>query len=269
MRIYTLNVGRGQFVVVAGRKEALVVDSFVPEDAAQSAFVKSALATILARRDLVGLVVTDFGPEYFCERGMEMLLQTRRPGWLLYPPYLQESRTANRCFTAIIRFEMHNVITRHRVALADNGRRFYNMLSEEFSFELFSPQSVGAQDNDSLVCKITEWATGASYLVTGAATAAQWPAIVKAFGPSLKADVLSAACHGAEGGMTAGALQCIQPHTILVSAGATDAGGQPHVSAQQLFVENSKKWYATNYGEGRSLYTVADGAAVNTYLLAL
>lgn len=269
MRIYTLNVGHGQFVVLAGRNEALVVDTFVPEDAAASAFVKSALATILARRALVGLVVSDFGPRYFCEHGMQLLLPAHRPGWLMYPPYLQESRTANRCFTAIIRFEMHNVITRHRIALSNEARRFYGMLSEEFSFELFSPRSTDTQENGSIVCKISERATGASYLVTGATTAEHWPAIVKAFGPSLKADVLSASCHGAEGGMTADALQCIQPHTILVSAGATDAEGQPHVSAQQLFVENSQKWYATNYGEGRSLYTVADGAAVNTYLLAL
>ena len=141
--------------------------------------------------------------------------------------------------------------------------------TEEFSFELFSPRRADAQENASIVCKIIERATGASYLVTGATNAAHWPAIVKTFGASLKADVLSAACHGAEGGMTADALRCIQPHTILASAGAQDAHGQPHVSAQQLFEEHSTKWYATNYGEGRSLYTVADGAGVNTYLLAL
>ena len=61
MNIYTLNVGQGQFVVVAGKSEAFIVDTYLPLNPKNDIVnIKAALAKILPGKNLIGLMVTGF-----------------------------------------------------------------------------------------------------------------------------------------------------------------------------------------------------------------
>lgn len=269
MEIYTLNVSQGQFVVVVGKDDAFVVDTFVPLSSQQdTVFVKGALSKILAGKRLVGLLVTGFDADHFCEAGMKLVLNKYRPDWLMYPKYFKETTTANNCFAAIKVLEGEKSISRYSVALNDNSKRFYNRLSEEFSFEIFSPhkRDMNSSNNCSIVCRVKERSSGATYLITGDTEDDRWAGIVAEFGASLKSDVLAAAHHGSENGITEQALRLVRPHTILVSAGVGNQYGHPHKAASSMFGRLAQKWYRTNSGQGQSLRTVANGSSVNTYL---
>jgi len=269
MEIFTLNVSQGQFVVVCGKHEAFIVDSFVPLSSGQETiFVKAALAKILGGKNLVGLLVTGFDADHFCEPGMKVILNKYRPDWLMYPRYFKNTSKADQCFAAIDALEDSKPIRRISVLLRDNDFRFYNKnMGEEFVFEVFSPNAadMNSSNNCSIVCKVRERSTGATYLVTGDTEADRWHEMVRAFGSKLKADVLAAPHHGSRNGLTAAAAKLIAPHTILVSAGVESQYGHPHESAKTLFRTYALKWYATNVGDGQSLRTVADGINVSTY----
>lgn len=269
MEIYTLNVSQGQFVVVVGKNDAFIVDTFVPLSSLQdTVFVKGALSKILAGKRLIGLLVTGFDADHFCEAGMKLVLNKYRPDWLMYPKYFKETTTANKCFAAIKFLEGEKSIARHSVALTDNSKRFYNRLSDEFSFEIFSPhkRDMNSSNNCSIVCRVKDRSSGSTYLITGDTEDDRWAGIVAEFGASLKSDVLAAAHHGSENGITEQALRLVRPHTILVSAGVGNQYGHPHKAASSMFGRLAQKWYRTNIGQGQSLRTVADGNNVNTYL---
>jgi beta-lactamase superfamily II metal-dependent hydrolase len=150
-------------------------------------------------------------------------------------------------------------------------RRLFNGLSKEFAFEVFSPHKadMNPSNNCSIVCKVIEKATGATYLITGDTEDDRWSTIASEFKASLKADVLAAAHHGSDNGITAEALKYVKPHTILISAGVGNQYGHPGAGAQRLFSAHSEKWYMTNHGKGQSLRTVADGKTVSTYLFVV
>lgn len=270
MDVFTLNVGQGQFVVVAGKKEAFIVDTFVPLSSTQeTVFVKAALSSILAGRELVGLVVTGFDADHFCEAGMKLVLNKYRPNWLMYPNYRKHTRTADLCFDAIKVLDQQKNLDHVSVALGDNSARFYQKLCAEFSFEIFSPHrdDMNSSNNSSIVCKVTERATDGTYLVTGDTEVDRWDSIVRYFGRSLQSDVLAAPHHGSENGISEAALACIKPHTILVSAGVQSQYGHPHADAKRLFSSHSQKWYATNTNQGQSIHTVVDSAGIKSYKL--
>lgn len=269
MDIYTLNVSQGQFVVVSGKKEAFIVDSFMPLDTEQeTVFVKAALSKILSGKNLIGLLVTGFDADHFCEPGMKIILNKYRPNWLMYPKYVKNTDTADRCFKAIKVLEGTKEIMRIPVLLEDNDKRCYQQgVSEEFSLEVFSPNhaDMNSSNNCSIVCRVREQATRATYLVTGDTEGDRWDVMVREFGNQLKSDVLAAPHHGSENGLTAEAARLIEPHTVLVSAGVNSQYGHPHVAAKRLFELYSTEWWSTNGGMGQSLRTVADGQSVKTY----
>lgn len=269
MEIHTLNVSQGQFVVVCGRSEAFIVDSFMPLSAGhQTEFVKGALAKILAGKNLTGLLVTGFDSDHFCEPGMKVILNKYRPDWLMYPRYFKKTDTADKCFAAIEVLQGSKPIRRLSIVLADNTRRIYREgISNEFQFEIFSPNKadMNSSNNCSIVCKVKEMATGATYLITGDTEGDRWDEMVRAFGGQLKADVLAAPHHGSENGLTEAAARLIAPHTIIVSAGVASQYGHPHPAATKLFRMHAKEWYSTNHGEGQSIRTVADGVNVKSF----
>jgi beta-lactamase superfamily II metal-dependent hydrolase len=268
MEIFTLNVGQGQFVVVAGKKEAFIVDTFVPLSSGQNTvFVKAALSSILDGRELTGLVVTGFDADHFCEAGMKLVLNKYRPNWLMYPNYCKRTPTADRCFDAIQILDQQKDLQHYPMALGDNNKRLYGRLCAEFSFEIFSPHrdDMNSSNNCSIVCKVTEKATGGTYLITGDTEVDRWDSIVRYFGRSLQSHVLAAPHHGSENGISAAALSCIGPHTILVSAGVQSQYGHPHSAAQRLFRDQADHWYATNTGQGQSIRTVVDSTGVNSF----
>ena len=212
MQIYTLNVGQGQFVVVTGDRQAIIVDTYVPLATGQSTeHVKSALADILRGKHLVGLMVTGFDSDHFNEVGMRIVLNKYRPDWIMYPKYFKGTATANACFSVIQGFEQQKAFTRLSISLSKNDYRFYDKLATDFTFEIFSPHSadMNSSNNCSLVCKITERSTGARYLVTGDTEIDRWSSIVRYFGSALSADVLAAPHHGSRNGVSRDVLSLV------------------------------------------------------------
>jgi len=268
MNIYTLNVGQGQFVVVVGSKEAFIVDTYVPLDPKVDIVnVKGALATILKDKNLIGLMVTGFDDDHFNEVGLKIVLNKYRPDWVMYPKYFKKSTNADTCFDVIKSFEKQKEFQRVSVSLSDNNSRFYLKLSSEFDFEIFSPHTadMNSSNNCSLVCKVKERSTGATYLITGDTENDRWDSIVKNFGPAIAANVLDAPHHGSKNGISADAIKLIKPDTVLVSAGVNNQYGHPDPEATKLFSAHAKNWYSTNHGKGLSLRTAVSGTEINTY----
>jgi len=268
MNIYTLNVGQGQFVVVTGDTQAIIIDTYVPLNPTNDIVnVKGALASILQGKQLVGLMVTGFDSDHFNEVGIKIVLNKYRPSWIMYPKYFKKTDTADACFAAIHAFEVQSKFTKYSVSLEQNDTRFYNTLSSEFQIEVFSPHAndMNSSNNCSLVCKIKELRTGRSYLVAGDTENDRWNSITRIFGASIVADVLDAPHHGSKNGISAGAMALIRPHTVLISAGVKNQYGHPDAEATRLFAAHAKKYYATCDGGGQSLKTVADETGVTTY----
>ncbi len=268
MNIYTLNVGQGQFVVVVGSKEAFIVDTYVPLDPKVDIVnVKGALATILKGKNLIGLMVTGFDDDHFNEVGLKIVLNKYRPDWIMYPKYFKKTTNADTCFGVIKSFENQKEFQRVSVSLSDNKSRFYTKLSTDFEFEIFSPHTadMNSSNNCSLVCKVKERSTGATYLITGDTENDRWDSIVKNFESAIAADVLDAPHHGSKNGISAAAIKLIKPDTVLVSAGVNNQYGHPDSEVTKLFSAHAKNWYSTNHGKGQSLRTAASGTVVNTY----
>ena len=269
MNIYTLNVGQGQFVVVVGNTEAIIVDTFIPLNPVQDIiYVKAALSNILSGKKFIGLMITGFDADHFNEVGMKVVLNKYRPDWIMYPKYFKETKTANACFGVIGSFESQKKIQRISVSLGRDDTRIYNHgMSNDFTFEVFSPHAsdMNSSNNCSLVCKIQERSTGAKYLVTGDTENDRWNSIVKIFGRSIASDVLAAPHHGSKNGITIDAMKLINPHTVLISAGVDNSYDHPDREAMTIFNSVANKVYSTNHGEGQSLRTVILENSVNTY----
>jgi beta-lactamase superfamily II metal-dependent hydrolase len=268
MQIYTLNVGQGQFVIVTGNSQAFIVDTYVPLSPTNDIInVKAALAKILQEKELVGLVVTGFDADHFNEVGLRIILNKYRPNWIMYPKYFKKTETADTCFSIIQGFESKKPFTRISVSLSKNDLRFYNKLSSDFKFEVFSPHAddMNSSNNCSLVCKVTENASGGTYLITGDTENDRWESIAHHFGEAISSDVLAASHHGSKNGVCADVLAIIQPKAVIISAGVNNQYGHPDADAERLFASHAENHYSTNYGQGQSLKTVVIGTIVNTY----
>lgn len=268
MNIYTLNVGQGQFVVVTGKSEAFIVDTYVPLNPTNDIIhVKSALSKILQGKELIGLVVTGFDADHFNEVGMKIVLNKYRPNWIMYPKYFKETRTADACFAVIKSFESQKAFTRCSVALSKNDTRYYTKLSTEFQFEIFSPHSadMNSSNNCSLVCRVKELSSKCTYLITGDTENDRWGSIVKYFGGELAADVLDAPHHGSKNGISAEAMALIKPRTVLISAGVNNQYGHPDVEATRLFSAYAKNYYSTGDGGGQSIETVISPQKIESF----
>lgn len=258
MKIYTLNVGQGQFVVVVGDSEAVIVDTSVPLSPEKPIInVKAALANILSGKNLVGLMITGFDADHFNVVGVRIVLNKYRPNWIMYPRYFKPSNAANAGFTAIREFEKQKEITKYSISLSDNASRFYNSFSNDFFFEVFSPhkEDMDLSNNCSLVCKITETSTRAAYLVTGDTENDRWKRIAEIFGNSIKCDVLDAPHHGSKNGITSEAIKLMKPHTVLISAGVDNKFGHPDAEAVRIFRSVGANVYSTNDNGGQSIRT--------------
>jgi beta-lactamase superfamily II metal-dependent hydrolase len=267
--IYTLHVGQGQFVVVTGETEAIIVDTFVPlNPAVEIVHVKSALAQILSGRKLAGLMVSGFDADHFSEVGLQTVLSKYRPRWILYPRYFKDTSNASRCFAHITRFETQTSFERISACVSDHDRRFYNRQCEDFRLELFSPHTddMNSSNNCSLVCRIEERATKASYLVTGDTEGDRWDSIVHYFGERLRSDVLAAPHHGSRNGITYEAMRCIDPHTVLISAGVRNPYGHPDEEAMKVFRSFATQIFSTNHGGGQSMRTRVTESTIQTTL---
>jgi beta-lactamase superfamily II metal-dependent hydrolase len=269
VNIYTLNVGQGQFVVVSGTSEAIIVDTSIPLAPKKPIIhVGAALADILKGKKFIGLMITGFDGDHFNEIGVRMALNKYRPNWIMFPRYSKKTVAANAAFKAIEEFEDANSkFRRFPINLEQNSTRFYYKLSDDFFFEVFSPHAddMNSSNNCSLVCKITERATDGTYLVTGDCENSRWEKIATIFGDSIKCDVLSAPHHGSQNGITGSAMRLMVPDTVLISAGIDNMHGHPHSEALRIFGARAKNVWQTNFGEGQSLRTsiTKSGSVIN------
>lgn len=270
MEIYTLHVGQGNFNIIIGETEAIIVDTYVPLNPETPIInVKGALANILSGKNLVGLILTGFDADHFNEVGLKIVLNKYLPNWIMYPKYFKKSSNADSCFKIIEEHDKNKSISRYSVLLDKDDTRFYTKISNDFEFEVFSPHSsdMGSSNNCSLVCKVYEKSTSTSYLITGDTENSRWAGIVKVFGSSLKTDVLVAPHHGSKNGCVADMMTKISPNTILVSAGIDNQYGHPDAEAKKIFSAYAQNWYQTNYKpDGQSLKTViTNSAEIKTY----
>ena len=279
MNIYTLNVGQGQFVIVKGQKETVIVDTYVPLNAEQkTTFVVGALAKVLKDTNMIGVIFTGFDEDHFCDVGVKLAVNRYQPDWVMYPRTYKKTKTATSCFETIDALEAQRKsqgrkLLRLSIDLADKTQvRIFDKISSEFIFEVFSPHKddMTSSNNSSIVCKITERASGAKYLVTGDTEVERWKKIVQEFKGALTADALQAPHHGSSNGITAEVLEYVTPHTVIASAGVESQYGHPSKEAVALYNKHATKFFQTNVGEGQSLRTWArlgaDGKiAVDTY----
>lgn len=269
MKIYTLNVGQGQFVVVVGASEALVVDTSVPLSPDKPIInVISALVDILKGKNLVGLMITGFDADHFNEVGLKIVLNKYRPNWIMLPKFFKETKEAAAGRAVIKNFEQGKEITKHLISLGDNAYRFYTTLSTDFTFEMFSPhkEDMDLSNNASLVCKITEKSTGATYLVTGDTENERWKRIAAIFGSSIKCDVLDAPHHGSKNGITSEAIKLMKPNTVLISAGVGNKFGHPDAEAVNIFRLAAQNVYSTNDNNGQSILTEITQNGTKSYI---
>ncbi|WP_154073399.1 ComEC/Rec2 family competence protein [Bradyrhizobium erythrophlei] len=112
-----------------------------------------------------------------------------------------------------------------------------------------------SSNNASLVCKITEKSTGATYLVTGDKENERWKRIAAIFGSLIKCDVLDAPHHGSKNGITSEAFKLMKPNVVLISAGVGNKFGHPDAEAVKIFGSLGAKVHSTNDGNGQSIRT--------------
>lgn len=272
MKIYTLNVGQGQFVVVVGASEAVIVDTSVPLSPANPIInVKAALSDILSGKNMLGVMITGFDADHFNEVGLKIALNKYRPTWIMYPKYYKVSSVACAGFATINKYIDQGNTKKISISLSKNDARHYSKLSNDFSFEVFSPhkEDMDSSNNGSLVCKIKEKSTGATYLVTGDTENNRWNSITRIFGANIKSDVLDAPHHGSKNGITSAAINLIKPNTVLISAGVDNSYGHPDDEAVEIFKTVTGLVYSTNTNGGQSILTeiTSNGVKSSVYTI--
>lgn len=261
MDIYTLNVGQGQFVVVTGDTEAIIVDTFIALNPKKPIInVKGALVDILKGKNLIGIMITGFDSDHFNPIGLNLVLNKYRPKWIMYPKYTKRTVNADTCFSIISSFDRENdKFQRIPMILTDDSKRVFGNYSKDFSLEVFSPHKsdMTSSNNCSLVCKIIEKSTMSSYLVTGDTENSRWDGIVDSFGGSLSSDILDAPHHGSKNGITTDAMSLINPYQVIISAGVDNAYGHPDKEAIKIYKAGDRKpeVFTTNSSDGKSYVT--------------
>lgn len=276
MDIYTLNVGQGQFVVVTGASEAIIIDTWVPGNTDQDVeIIVRALPKILSapgnQKNLVGLMVTGFDSDHFSPKGLNIVLGRYLPDWLIYPKYFKDSGQATACFAAIRsqRSRKEVQIVSVRIDNPRAGAQKYE--TADFRLEVFGPirRNMETSNNSSLVCKITEKATSASYLVTGDTENDAWEELIQDYRNQLSAHVMAAPHHGSKNGMSETLLNVVRPRLVLASAGVNSQYGHPSQETLDLLKRSHIPIYSTSFGGGQSLQTgmgnTGLGVTVDTY----
>ena len=265
--LFTLDVGQGNFAVLRGQSEVIVIDTHLPPESGRRAeLAKSSLSKIFNGRSLKGVILTGFGEEHAGPRGLAMVLEKYEPEWAMYPKHGKPSTEAEAVLGLIASGSAGKAGTPEMVPVCLdrwNAPPALGHLSREFSFRAFSPCAGDGANHagESLVLKITERSTERGVLVTGDTGARQLEEICAKYPNELVVDALQAPQHGSMDGITGRAYHAIFPHTVLVSAGIENQFGHPHAEARRLFRSGSK-CYCTSY-EG-SVVTVMERASIST-----
>jgi beta-lactamase superfamily II metal-dependent hydrolase len=276
MEILTLYVGQGSLVAIRSGTEALIVDSHMPtaDDVTQEQ-IEQTLATFVGARRVRGLILTGFDDDHSCPAGVESILTTHTPDWVMYPKYYKPTDAATDVFATITREEKRRAnslrpLVRHSVRVDLVATRHLLGLAGSFTFELFSPhmEDMDSSNNSSLVLKVTGLdATGFSYLITGDTETGRWERINAIFGAAIRSDKMAASHHGSITGVNAESLLLISPHTVLISAGHDNQYGHPDTAAIKVYSRVAQRVYSTHVDGGHCLFSRRVAQGFETHLV--
>ena len=264
MNVLTLYVGQGALAAVRHINEVVIIDSFMPvSDEELTSGIKSQLNVFTKEKKVVGLILTGFDDDHAHPDGVDFILSSYKPDWIMYPKYYHDTDNATSVFSVIRKHERHRKNTNHplkklSVRLDQLERRFFHNLAEHFRFELFSPhiEDMDSSNNCSLVLKLTGLGmNGFSYLITGDTERERWHTINRLFKHALKSDVMAAPHHGSKSGCNPMTVKLVLPNTVLISAGVGNQYGHPHSQAVAIYQRIAHHVFATNSNGGQSLLT--------------
>lgn len=277
MDVFTLYAGQGDLAATKAGGESLIIDAHMPEcDDVCPDQLQSSLTGYVADTHVRGLIVTGLDKDHACPLGVDWILTTLEPDWIMYPKYYKDSDAASEVFATIDRHRRRRERTlrplvRHSVHVQRADSRVLTGLASSFNLELFSPHmaDMDCSNNCSIVLKVTGLdRSGFSYLVTGDTETDRWDNINRFFGDAIKCDVMSAPHHGAKSGLNARTLFLASPNTVLISAGVGNSYGHPDGAAVHAYQLVAEHVFATNAG-GRSnnLFTRRQGDDFQTILV--
>ena len=273
MEALTVYVGQGELAAIRHRGEAVIVDSRWPADLSED--IERQLRTFLKGHNIVGLALTGFDNDHADPFGVDWILESYEPDWVMYPKYYKDTDNATAVFNAIRKHEQRREGTNHplrkvSVRLDALDSRLLHDLSLFFEYELFSPhiEDMDNSNNCSLVLKLTGIGSdGFAYLVTGDTENARWETITRIFGNALKSDVLSAPHHGSKNASYPKMALLVSPNTVLISAGVDNQYGHPDSQAVRIYERVAAHVFQTNVEGGVSLYTKRKDGDFETLLV--
>lgn len=264
MNILTIYVGQGALVAAQHLDEAVIIDSFMPvSDEELTSKIQSQLNTFTKGTRVVGLMLTGFDDDHAHPDGIDFILSSYQPDWIMYPRYYHDTDNAASVFDVIKKHESRRENTNHplkrlSMRLDKLNQRVFRYLATSFEFELFSPhiEDMDNSNNCSLVLKITGLGTrGFSYLVTGDTETERWDTINRLFGEALKSDIMAAPHHGSKSGCNPETVVLVSPNTVLISAGEDNQYDHPHSEAIAVYQRVAQHVFSTNSDGGQSLLT--------------
>jgi competence protein ComEC len=270
--IFTCYVGQGALAVVRHSGEAVIVDSFIPEDMRKD--IEAKLTRLLRDHKVSGLVLTGFDADHACPDGVDLILSKFEPDWVMYPKYYKDTDSATEVFEIIKKHEQRRAssarpLRRVSVRLDRVDSRVLTGLSAQFQYELFSPH-IDDMDNSncsSIVLKLTgNGGSGFSYLITGDTENDRWKRINELFKTALRSSVLAAPHHGSKNAANAETIILVEPNTVLISAGVDNQYGHPDPAAVAAYARVAKHVFATNVEGGVCLFTKRNGSDFETQL---
>jgi beta-lactamase superfamily II metal-dependent hydrolase len=274
MDVLTLFVDQGALVGVRIGGEGVVVDAHMPQcENVNPEEIQQSLLTYFKGIEVRGLVLTGFDSDHAHDLGVEWILTTFQPAWIMYPKYYKETDCATAVFNSINKHERRRADTarpliRHSVRLDKMASRTISSLGKNFTIELFSPhfEDMDTSNNCSIVAKVVGiGAQDFRYLVTGDTEIDRWETISRLFGDNLASDVMAASHHGSISGVYPKALLNISPNTVLVSAGVESQYDHPHGQSILAYQAVAEHVWATNAGGvGKNLLTRRKGSDFET-----
>ncbi len=255
MDVFTLYVGQGALAAVRAGDEAIIVDAHMPNcDEVCQDQIEQSLASYLSKSKVRGLILTGLDKDHACPAGVESILVSYEPDWVMYPTYYKETDAASDVFRIIAaqvkrREKTTRPLTRESVRVDNVDSRHLTGLANSFALELFSPHmsDMDCSNNSSIVLKITGLdQTGFSYLVTGDTETERWDGINRYFGKYLASPVMAASHHGSRTGVNAQTLLHVSPHTVVISAGVGNSYGHPDGVAVQAYRKVARQVFCTN-----------------------
>lgn len=276
MDVMTFYAAQGDLVALRAGDEAIIVDAHMPDcDGVDAEEIAKSLELYLRGKSVRGLILTGLDRDHACPAGVEEILSTYQPYWVMYPCYYKDTDAASEVFAIIDREQRRRAnsarpLQRVSICLSKIASRFFDNLASQFSFELFSPYVLAgsSSNNNGIVVKIRGLdAGGFTYLATGDTESERWATIDELFGDSLQSDILSAPHHGARNGVYIPSLLHIKPDTVLISAGVANTYEHPDSQAIAVYSRVANHVYATNVDKGVCLFTRRSGQGYETRLV--